>query len=466
MVRKHGSVVIITALGLEYRAVRAWLAEPRRVVHPSGTRYEVGRLNDSGSLWELALVEIGEGNPGAAALTTQAIGQFDPDIVLFVGIAGSLVDSVRLGDVVAAIRVDAYQGGKQVARQFLQRPVTWPSDWLLDQAARQVRQEGRWLDRLGDPPSQMAGILAERPPEVHLKAVLAGDVVLDSRESRLYQFLRKNYNDAVAIEMEGIGLATAAHASGGVPAMIVRGISDLAGGAKAETDAAGWQPQAAQHAAAFALELLSILSPDEVPPRPGREVERSEPLRAATDPQKTTPNLVYDSEAEEHPFAGWTLYVDGGIRRGNFVFHTAESGPAGITMRSIRSEPVGVNKSLPTLAGTVEFQYQVLEAHQKGQYIYFAMIPMQETGLNRTGLIEVGGERQDDPRNPTSIYRIRRFVPRKHYMDGHWHTASMTFDFRELSTAFYSILAPRINEGIVLSGPAVVRIGRVRVWSI
>jgi hypothetical protein len=66
----QGRAVILTALGLEYDAVRAWLAEPRRVVHPSGTRYEIGRLTDPTAAWEVAIAEIGEGNQAAAALTT------------------------------------------------------------------------------------------------------------------------------------------------------------------------------------------------------------------------------------------------------------------------------------------------------------------------------------------------------------------------------------------------------------
>jgi nucleoside phosphorylase len=144
MAEQHGRAVILTALGLEYAAVRTWLADPQPVVHPTGTRYAVGRLTDPGSAWEVALAEIGEGNQAAATLTTQAIDTFHPDVVLFVGVAGSLVDSVQLGDVVAATRVDAYHGGKQAARQFLGRPVTWPAAWPLDQAARQVRQEGSW----------------------------------------------------------------------------------------------------------------------------------------------------------------------------------------------------------------------------------------------------------------------------------------------------------------------------------
>jgi nucleoside phosphorylase len=273
MSERRGRAVILTALGLECDAVRAWLVNPQLQVHRSGTRYEFGPLKDSGSAWEVVLAEIGEGNQAVATLTSQAIDTFDPDLVLFVGVAGSLVDSVQLGDVVVATRVDAYHGGKEVARRFLARPVTWPAAWPLEQAARQARRERRWLARLDEPPSQLVEVLASRPPEVHLKPILAGEVVVDSRESRLYRFLREHYNDAVAVEMEGAGLASAAHASGAVPAIVVRGISDLAGGTKAASDAAGWQPQAARHAAAFVVQLLATLDPHDLPTRQDRKAE-------------------------------------------------------------------------------------------------------------------------------------------------------------------------------------------------
>jgi len=200
---------------------------------------------------------------------------------------------VQLGDVVAATRVDAYHGGKQMATQFLARPVTWPASWRLDQAARQVRRERRWLARLGEPPMPLTEALAARAPEVHLKPVLAGEVVVTSRESRLYRFLRKHYNDAVAIEMEGAGLAAAAHASGEIPTMVVRGISDLAGEGKAVSDSLGWQAQAAAHAAAFAAQLLATLDPTEPLSRTHRE--RNEPPRPGArslsgDTQSTQPS--------------------------------------------------------------------------------------------------------------------------------------------------------------------------------
>lgn len=184
---------------------------------------------------------------------------------------------MHLGDVVAATRVDAYHSGKQVAKRFMARPVTWPAARPLEQAARQVRRARHWLARLGEPTAQLAEMLAARPPEVHLKPILAGEVVVDSRESRLYRFLPERYNDAVAVEMEGAGLAMAAHASGAVPTMVVRGISDLAGGGKAASDAAGCQPQAAARAAAFAIQLLVTVDPKVFSraPREGKELPHS-----------------------------------------------------------------------------------------------------------------------------------------------------------------------------------------------
>jgi nucleoside phosphorylase len=142
MDERRGRAVILTALGVEYDAVRAWVVNPQLQVHGSGTRYEFGPLKDTGSGWEVVLVEIGEGNQAAAVMTSQAIDTFDPDLVLVVGVAGSLVDAVQLGDVVVATRVHAYHGGKQAAEGFMARPVSWPAAWPLEQAARLAPPRG------------------------------------------------------------------------------------------------------------------------------------------------------------------------------------------------------------------------------------------------------------------------------------------------------------------------------------
>lgn len=81
----QGTAVILTALGLEYDAVRAQLTDFKVHVHRSGTRYELGRLTDASTGWEVVLAEMGEGNHAAATLTGQAIDTFNPDLVLLVG---------------------------------------------------------------------------------------------------------------------------------------------------------------------------------------------------------------------------------------------------------------------------------------------------------------------------------------------------------------------------------------------
>jgi hypothetical protein len=78
MDERRGRAVILTALGVEYDAVRSWVVNPERQIHHFGTRYEVGPLKDPGSAWEVVLAEIGEGNQAAAVLPSQAIDTFDP----------------------------------------------------------------------------------------------------------------------------------------------------------------------------------------------------------------------------------------------------------------------------------------------------------------------------------------------------------------------------------------------------
>ena len=105
----NGLVVILTALDLEYRAVRDKLTDLRLHRHPAGTRFEVGRL--AHSKCRVALALVGKGNHPAAVLAERAIAEFAPVAVLFVGVAGALWPGVALGDVVIATHVYAYHGG-------------------------------------------------------------------------------------------------------------------------------------------------------------------------------------------------------------------------------------------------------------------------------------------------------------------------------------------------------------------
>src|SRR5215211_1865881 len=98
--------VVLTALAVEYDAVAMHLKDRQEWVHPRGTIYELGHFEVEPP-WMVAIVESGAGNPVAALEVGRAIEYFNPDVVLFVGVAGGLKD-VTLGDVVAAEYVYGY----------------------------------------------------------------------------------------------------------------------------------------------------------------------------------------------------------------------------------------------------------------------------------------------------------------------------------------------------------------------
>ncbi|MEU4154232.1 5'-methylthioadenosine/S-adenosylhomocysteine nucleosidase [Streptomyces sp. NPDC026659] len=245
-------VVVLTALPLEYEAVRVHLTNLESAEHEAGTRIEEGSL--PGTPWRVAIAEIGEGNTNAAALTERINSWLQPAALLFVGVAGGLKDDVELGDVVVATKIYAYQSGKQDPAQFLSRPNTWEASHRLEQAARHALRSDEWTSHIRSqrPP---------RPPAVHLKPIASGDVVLNSADSALSAQLHHAYNDAVAIEMESAGFARAAHLADQLQALTIRGISDKADGLKHTADAGGSQPQAAAHAAAAAITVITALAP-------------------------------------------------------------------------------------------------------------------------------------------------------------------------------------------------------------
>ena len=96
--------VILTALSVEYQAVRNRLIELEEKLHPLGTVYEQGKFIAKGQEWNVGIAEVGTGNAEAAAEVERAIAYFQPNIILFVGIAGGIKD-VAIGDVVVATEV-------------------------------------------------------------------------------------------------------------------------------------------------------------------------------------------------------------------------------------------------------------------------------------------------------------------------------------------------------------------------
>lgn len=268
-------IVLLTALQREYKAFRHYLTNPRVHRHPAGTLFETGALAGHPDR-HVAMAVMGEGNTSAAALTERAITEFQPEAVLFVGIAGGLRDWLHIGDVVVATRVYGYHGGRSEDDGFHTRPRAWDAAHRLDQVARQVDRADTWWSAASPAPS--------RRPAVHFGPIAAGEVVLDSTRSELAARLRHHYNDAIAIEMESAGVATASQLHLATPMIAIRGISDDAGGNKQLTDRTGAPQLAADTVAAFAVALVAEL--DQTAARPTAQSDTSEPRGTDEKPLK------------------------------------------------------------------------------------------------------------------------------------------------------------------------------------
>lgn len=245
-----GPVLILTALSVEYQAIRAHLTDLVPQPHPEGTMFEVGRSADGHGI---AIAEIGEGNARAAVLSERAIASFGPRALIFVGVAGALKDRVNLGDVVVATKVYGYQGGSYQGDAYHARPDAWEASHELEQLARYVDKVDDWTDRRHPDPSR--GI-----PKVHFEPIASGGLLVNSRQGPAAEHLRRYFNDAAAIDMEAVGVSQAGHLNSSCPVLTIRGISDRADGSKDLTDQGGWQPVAAANAAAFALALVGRLA--------------------------------------------------------------------------------------------------------------------------------------------------------------------------------------------------------------
>jgi len=248
VVAKDGrSAIMLTALDVETRAVLRHLTDVHEQTVRGGTVFHVGQFKQ----WRVAIAECGEGNASAASIAERGMAQFHPEVALFVGVAGGVKD-VTIGDAVVASKVYGYERGKDTGDGFKARPIVNLTDHALEQRARALKLKDDWQRRL-DPE-----IRHPKPQKVRIGAIAAGEKVVASSAGEIARFLKDNYGDTLAVEMEGQGFLTSVHVNAPVQGCVIRGISDLLDG-KADADQAGSQERAADVASAVAFEMLATL---------------------------------------------------------------------------------------------------------------------------------------------------------------------------------------------------------------
>jgi len=136
--------VILTAIPVEYMAVRAYLTELEERVHPQGTVYEEGKFSANNQVWNVGIAEIGAGNPGAAGQAERAIAYFNPQVILFPVI-------VDLSDWQPTVSLSNYRRSRISQQNFSEEELVKSiPTWLISKVSQRYgfspQQIQQWLE--------------------------------------------------------------------------------------------------------------------------------------------------------------------------------------------------------------------------------------------------------------------------------------------------------------------------------
>ena len=162
---------------------------------------------------ELILVQSGLGKVNAAVVSTLLIEKFECELLLFSGVAGGIDPGIEIGEVIIGESLIQYDYGTLKNRELLPfRPGSIPTGESKNE-----------LEYSLDP--KIKHKIKVSLPYVRMGIILTGDVFLQCEETQKELF--EKYG-AQAIDMEGAAVAQVAEQFG-IPAIVVRCLSDLAG---------------------------------------------------------------------------------------------------------------------------------------------------------------------------------------------------------------------------------------------
>lgn len=235
-------VLILTIVRVEFTAVAKYLKNVKKIASETGTLYRVGEYNNH----KVVLRRVrDQGNAVMSSEVEEAIHLFRPKVVFLVGIAGG-IKKVKLGDVVVVTRTYSYESGKESDAGFLFRNKGHATEHRLLERAKDASMDHDWMTLIPN---------SDKKYKIIDGAIASGEKVITTSKTKLYNIINTYCEDAIAVEMEGLGFSTVLHKFPYISGINIRGISDMIDG-KDEIYNDGYRELAAEHAAVFTFYLL------------------------------------------------------------------------------------------------------------------------------------------------------------------------------------------------------------------
>ena len=253
--RRGGPLGIVSALP-EESGSHALVPRRGGKIELAGFQFRSGHIDGH----PVVLAEAGVGKVATALVSGLLLDRFGCQALIFSGVAGGLDPKLAIGDVVVADELLQHDYGAVVKGHLKAfRPGDAPigkarNPFTFTLASQLRRKIAKAIQELELPPLP-GGLGAKRRPRVVLGRVLSGDQFVNCAMTRTR--LQKEFHGQ-AVEMEGAALAQVAERFG-VPCIVVRCLSDLAG-SESHMDFQTFLPAAAAAAATVVHRLIPVIA--------------------------------------------------------------------------------------------------------------------------------------------------------------------------------------------------------------
>lgn len=249
----QGKVAIVYAFNQEGALLRSRLTLQDSLL-VKGRIFWLGKLMNR----NVIVVNSGVGMTNAAMTIQLLIDKFDPQEIIFTGICGGIDSVNHIGDIVIPEQWVTHDYGYYGKDGYLPDSiyVVLPGENKVTPVLF-FNVDSTLIERAK---SSLPGLnlkpIKDRVPQVRIGGKgVSGNSFIDQKEKR--EYLKKQF-DAQIVDMESAAVVQVANING-IPVLVVRSCSDLAGGSGSETateELKEFFKVAADNSASFVLELL------------------------------------------------------------------------------------------------------------------------------------------------------------------------------------------------------------------